>query len=275
MARSTIIDNLMSEVIYYGGLPMRRADVYQAALEATGSHKAADMFAFSPNHKEAPAGTEPLSEYDIRRIIHAPSESEKDDWERGKEIFIALTKQVEKPARAVKHLSDNDLSDVHTYKISQLLMGNDKTIGKAVIGEWVRREPQRATAYNERAQEEENRASSPTKIAVRKDGNKWNVYNPDHKHYGEVLASFDDERLADAHAEALESESSRSLLSQSSDERQEHSLTLDPDDPKVEIWKRDPGRADVKGIDTPHRTKKTLRKRKPSKTDTTVRGLRR
>ena len=44
---------------------------------------------------------------------------------------------------------------------------------------------------------------------------------------------------------------SRSELSKSSDERQEHSLVVEPDDPRVERWMRDPGTMDVRGIDTP------------------------
>jgi hypothetical protein len=70
-------------------------------------------------------------------------------------------------------------------------------------------------------------------------------------------------------------ESSRSPLSQSSDERQEHSLILDADDPKVEKWKRDPGMADVRGIDTPKRGKKKTTKRRVSRPDTTMKSMRR
>lgn len=69
-------------------------------------------------------------------------------------------------------------------------------------------------------------------------------------------------------------ESSRSLLSQSSDERQEHSLILDADDPRVEKWKRDPGMADVRGIDTPKKGKKKVSKRRSSKPATTMKRMR-
>ena len=44
-------DLFMNEVVLYGGLPMRRADVYRHALKVTGSRKAADMFAFSERKK--------------------------------------------------------------------------------------------------------------------------------------------------------------------------------------------------------------------------------
>jgi len=73
-------------------------------------------------------------------------------------------------------------------------------------------------------------------------------------------------------------EDSRSSLSKSSDERQEHSLIVEPDDPKVDKWLRDQGSMDVRGIDTPRRgkVKKTARRAKRStrSTETTVRGLR-
>jgi len=71
---------------------------------------------------------------------------------------------------------------------------------------------------------------------------------------------------------------SRSSLSQSSDERQEHSRILDPDDPGVEAWKRDPGRADIRGIDTPPRTVRgPYRRRKGAagrKPDSVLGGIR-
>ena len=44
---------------------------------------------------------------------------------------------------------------------------------------------------------------------------------------------------------------SRSKRSRESDEMQEHSLVVEPDDPKVAAWMKDPGRMDVRGIDTP------------------------
>ena len=49
--RSTIVADLMNETILYGGLPLRRCDVYKDALDRTGSRWAADMFAFAPHHK--------------------------------------------------------------------------------------------------------------------------------------------------------------------------------------------------------------------------------
>ncbi len=47
MHKQTLTDNLLNEVILYGGLPYKRVDVYRHALETTDSRKAADMFAFS------------------------------------------------------------------------------------------------------------------------------------------------------------------------------------------------------------------------------------
>ena len=45
--RETFMDKLANETILYGGLPLRRCDVYRDALERTGSHRAAEMFACS------------------------------------------------------------------------------------------------------------------------------------------------------------------------------------------------------------------------------------
>ncbi len=45
----TIVDHLMNEVISYGGLAMRRCDVYREIEERTGDLKAADYFAFRPS----------------------------------------------------------------------------------------------------------------------------------------------------------------------------------------------------------------------------------
>jgi hypothetical protein len=70
-------------------------------------------------------------------------------------------------------------------------------------------------------------------------------------------------------------ESSRSPLSQSSDERQEHSLIIEPDDPRISTWKRDPGRMDVRGIDTPARaTKHTRRKHNRKSPPTSLQSTR-
>ncbi len=63
----------------------------------------------------------------------------------------------------------------------------------------------------------------------------------------------------------------RSPFSKSSDERQEHSLVVDTDDPRVEQWKRDPGRMDVRGVDTPKKGKR--KKRSPRKTRQTKSGV--
>lgn len=64
-------------------------------------------------------------------------------------------------------------------------------------------------------------------------------------------------------------EDSRSNLSKSSDERQEHSLVIEPDDSRVKRWVQDPGSMDVRGIDTPRKSrvvnKKVKSKRRSSK----------
>ncbi len=69
---------------------------------------------------------------------------------------------------------------------------------------------------------------------------------------------------------------SRSELSQSSDERQEHSVVVEPDDPAVERWLKDSGRMDVHGIDTPRKRKiKNLPKARPKKKmDVSLRQIR-
>lgn len=46
-------------------------------------------------------------------------------------------------------------------------------------------------------------------------------------------------------------ESARSALSRLMDERQPHSITIDKNDPRVKLWLKDQGRADIRGIDTP------------------------
>ena len=78
-------------------------------------------------------------------------------------------------------------------------------------------------------------------------------------------------------AELQDIHDSRSDLSQSSDERQEHSLVVESSDPRVETWKRDPGRMDVRGIDTPGKGGKKPKKasasairRKTYKPDTSL-----
>jgi hypothetical protein len=72
----------------------------------------------------------------------------------------------------------------------------------------------------------------------------------------------------------------RSSRSKSADESRSNALTLDPGDPRVDIWERDPGRADIIGIDTPRKSKSSNSRRtsrkssRSSSTLTQVRGLR-
>jgi len=119
---------------------------------------------------------------------------------------------------------------------------------------------------------------------------EWEVYNPDIKHYGDVLASFRTEREADAFSELWLLEQGRTERSKSADESRSNALAIDPDDPRVEQWIKDQGRMDVRGIDTPSRKprktrasairKKTYRGKVPTQsrghnsTLTQVRGLR-
>ncbi len=76
------------------------------------------------------------------------------------------------------------------------------------------------------------------------------------------------------------SKSQFSPRSKSSDESQSNLDTIEPDDPRVESWLRDQGRMDVRGIDTPRKSrskgsKKPVRKAKRTgKTETQIRGLR-
>ena len=69
--------------------------------------------------------------------------------------------------------------------------------------------------------------------------------------------------IASTTSSLLSIHEARSPLAKSSDERQEHSLVIEPDDPRVAQWKRDPGRMDVRGIDTPKKSKG--KKRSPRK----------
>lgn len=60
----------------------------------------------------------------------------------------------------------------------------------------------------------------------------------------------------------------RTERSQSSDERQLHSVVIEADDPKIEIWKKNPGKMDVRGIDTP------TKKKKEKKVETSIKRVR-
>lgn len=64
--KERLTDKLGNEVIMYGGFPMRRRDVYQDALQSTGSTQAAEMFAFSERHK--PINESPISMEEFRLI---------------------------------------------------------------------------------------------------------------------------------------------------------------------------------------------------------------
>jgi hypothetical protein len=61
----------MNEVIIYGGLPLRRADVYRDAFHKAGNNKAADMFAFGQNAKIAPERVIPFTLVEFYRFEEA------------------------------------------------------------------------------------------------------------------------------------------------------------------------------------------------------------
>lgn len=67
--KPAIIDRLMNEVAIYGGLPLRRCDIYRLATEHLGSQAGppfgADFFAFSPEAVEM----EPWPLEEARRIM--------------------------------------------------------------------------------------------------------------------------------------------------------------------------------------------------------------
>ena len=67
------VDQIFNEVILYGGLPLRRGDVYRDSLEATGSHKAAEMFACGFYTKLAPEGTQALTLREFQGIARRVS----------------------------------------------------------------------------------------------------------------------------------------------------------------------------------------------------------
>lgn len=84
MKRRTVVDEMMAEVIIYGGLPVRRYDVYRDALKRARTRigddnggrpitekdcrKVADMFAFSFNTRLAPANSTPLSREELEQL---------------------------------------------------------------------------------------------------------------------------------------------------------------------------------------------------------------
>lgn len=68
-----------------------------------------------------------------------------------------------------------------------------------------------------------------------------------------------------ASAELREIHESRSDLSKDSDERQEHSRVINPGDPGIDTWRRDQGRMDVRGIDTPQGKHKASKRAKKTK----------
>jgi hypothetical protein len=69
---------------------------------------------------------------------------------------------------------------------------------------------------------------------------------------------------------------SRNTLSRLSDEARKHGIVLDSDSPKVNRWVRNPGLADIRGIDTPSRKKKRpVKKSRRQDKPATLKGIRR
>lgn len=63
-------------------------------------------------------------------------------------------------------------------------------------------------------------------------------------------------------AELMRIHAKRSPLSRTSDERQSHQVTIEPESLRVESWITDPGRADISSIDTPSISKRATLGRK-------------
>jgi hypothetical protein len=68
-------------------------------------------------------------------------------------------------------------------------------------------------------------------------------------------------------------ESSRSPLSQMMDEHQTNLDTVEPTDPRVKRWLKDPGELDVKGIDTPKKGQKQYKRRTHEAPKTSLRRV--
>lgn len=74
------MDELMAEVILYGGLPVRRSDAYDDALKRITSRwegqgigrdrmrRAAELYAFGPNVRRAPADWQPLTTEELEAL---------------------------------------------------------------------------------------------------------------------------------------------------------------------------------------------------------------
>jgi hypothetical protein len=94
-----ITDQMMNEVIIYGGLPVRRKDVYKDALEVTGDKKAADMFAFGTQTKLAPKEWQPLTYDQLQKIkkgesMGTPKASKGYKWKDDSLVFEGSGNQI-------------------------------------------------------------------------------------------------------------------------------------------------------------------------------------
>ena len=68
MVKRNLVREFVDEVILYGGLPVRRRDVYDDALARTGSTRAADLFAFGFRTRLAPVDAVPLTREELEAL---------------------------------------------------------------------------------------------------------------------------------------------------------------------------------------------------------------
>jgi len=300
--KERITDRFMNEVILYGGIPMTRADVRRQAQEDTGDAKAADMFAFSSSARVAPEGVEPVSLAEFKQI----TEEEEPHAEERRHLSNKVDLHPDNESWAT-FLEDATLKEEHNgfrhYVSSNhhYIVDPDGYITTRVgfKGDWVFKEmsgyrPELQAVLDieeyllQRAAEGSLSAYSTThftpeqnkalKRMVRQ-GKILKVEMPLYSGPGNryrYILPFPEKPEPKPKAELQAIHDSRSQYSRISDEQQTHALTIDPDDPRVEKWKRDQGSADVRGIDTPAKSKKTKRKRgkgKGKSKSTEVRGI--
>lgn len=65
--KNNLVAKLMNETILYGGLPLRRCDVYQDCLDVGVSHKWADVWAFG--RRAVTVDMEPLTMTEFNEIV--------------------------------------------------------------------------------------------------------------------------------------------------------------------------------------------------------------
>lgn len=237
--KQSLAQQHLSQVVWFGGFPMRRGNVMSYLEEVAKSQDKDNWFRireagmlgnyqYNERHGYPPEGTEPISLADFKKIV------DKDD--------STVLQSIESSRSPL-----------------------EKVYGLKRLGEI--KEKQR--------QEFVNDFKGATLIDDRYFGKVW-VRKSDGKKFAKLGEYPDLEPAATTVTELRSLEQSRSPLSQSSDERQSHSVILEPDDHRVEKWKRDPGSADIRGIDTPKGggKPKVRRKSKKSTQATSLRQIR-